>query len=328
MEKNRVAVLIPCYNEATTIAKVIHDFKQTLPEAMIYVYDNNSSDDTYKIAREAGAIVKKERRQGKGNVIRTMFREIEADCYLMVDGDDTYPAESAPQLVDAVLNEQVDMAIGDRLSSTYFTENKRMFHNSGNRIVRWAINTVFKSNITDIMTGYRCFSRLFVKNFPVLSKGFEIETEITIHALDKNYVLESYPIEYRDRPEGSTSKLNTVADGTKVLLTIFNLVREYRPLLFFGITSLILVLLSSILFIPVWIEYLKTGLVPRFPTLIVSGIILVLAMLAMVCGLILDSVNKKYRQWFELHLVSTNETPSKETEKRFLFIKGGVNRDH
>ena len=227
---DKVAVLIPCYNESITIEKVVRDYRRVLPEAVIYVYDNNSTDGTDRIARDAGAIVRYEYRQGKGNVIRSMFRDIEAQCYLMIDGDDTYPAEDAPQMIDLVLNKGVDMVIGDRLSSTYFTENKRPFHNSGNLVVRGLINRLFRSNVKDIMTGYRAFSRLFVKSFPVLSKGFEIETEMTIHALDKNFLLEEVPVSYRDRPTGSESKLNTVSDGVKVLKTIMNLFRDYKPL--------------------------------------------------------------------------------------------------
>ena len=231
---DKIAVLIPCYNESLTIEKVVSDYKEALPEATIYVYDNNSSDHTDELARKAGAKVVYEYRQGKGNVIRSMFRDIDAECYLMIDGDDTYPAENAREMVDLVLNKGVDMVIGDRLSSTYFTENKRPFHNMGNRIVRSLINHLFHSNVKDIMTGYRAFSRLFVKSFPVLSKGFEIETEMTIHALDKNFLLEEIPVTYRDRPEGSESKLNTVSDGMKVLKTIASLFRDYKPLLFFS----------------------------------------------------------------------------------------------
>ena len=236
---DKIAVLIPCYNESLTIEKVVSDYKEALPEATIYVYDNNSSDHTDELARKAGAKVVYEYRQGKGNVIRSMFRDIDAECYLMIDGDDTYPAENAREMVDLVLNKGVDMVIGDRLSSTYFTENKRPFHNMGNRIVRGLINHLFHSNVKDIMTGYRAFSRLFVKSFPVLSKGFEIETEMTIHALDKNFLLEEIPVTYRDRPEGSESKLNTVSDGMKVLKTIASLFRDYKPLLFFSCASII-----------------------------------------------------------------------------------------
>lgn len=297
-----IAVLIPCYNEAQTIEKVVKDFRTALPEAAIYVYDNNSTDDTAAIARRAGAIVRPECRQGKGNVIRAMFREIQADCYLIVDGDDTYPAEDARAMCDAVLNDGVDMVIGDRLSSTYFTENKRPFHNSGNVLVRQLVNRFFRGNITDIMTGYRAFSYIFVKSFPVLSKGFEIETEMTIHALDKNFRLRSLPVGYRDRPTGSESKLNTFSDGFRVLCTILRLYKDYRPLPFFGILSVLLGVLGLGMFVPVFAEYARTGLVPRFPTLIVSGFIVVAALLSLMCGLILDTSGKNARKDFELKL--------------------------
>lgn len=297
---SKIAVLIPCYNESKTIEKVVRDYKETLPEADIYVYDNNSSDGTDEIARKVGAIVRYEHRQGKGNVIRSMFHQIDADCYLMIDGDDTYPAENARQMCELVLNDGVDMVIGDRLSSTYFQENKRPFHNVGNMMVRTLINKLFHSNVKDIMTGYRAFSRDFVKTFPVLSKGFEIETEMTIHALDKNMMLKEVPVTYRDRPAGSESKLNTYSDGLKVILTIFKLFRDYKPLLFFSVAALLLMVVAVVLFVPVFIEYLETGLVPRFPTLIVSAFIVLLAMLMWVCGLILEVVVKKHRQMFEL----------------------------
>ena len=263
-----VAILIPCYNESKTIEKVVKDFKEALKDAKVYVFDNNSSDGSAEIAKKAGAIVYKETRQGKGNVVRTMFREIEADCYIMVDGDDTYPADAAKEMCKLVLEDDVDMVVGDRLSSTYFVENKRMFHNFGNKLVRGLINLIFHSNIRDIMTGYRAFSRDFVKTFPVLSEGFEIETEMTIHALDKRMVVSEIPIQYRDRKAGSESKLNTVSDGMKVLLTIMHLFEEYRPLLFFGLISLVFFILALIFGIPVFIEFLQTRLVPRFPTLI------------------------------------------------------------
>ena len=300
----KIAVLIPCYNESQTIAKVVRDFKQALPDARIYVYDNNSTDGTDKIARAAGAIVRYEYRQGKGNVIRTMFRDIDADCYLMIDGDDTYPAEHAREMCDLVLIGAADMVIGDRLSSTYFTENKRPFHNVGNVMVRKFINMFWrpKNPILDVMTGYRAFSRLFVKSFPVLSKGFEIETEMTIHALDKNFLLRSVPVNYRDRPAGSESKLNTYVDGAKVIMTIFNLYRDYKPLKFFGMVALILAIISLILFVPVFLQYLQTSLVPRFPTLIVSGFLMLAALLSLACGLILDTIAKNNRKTFELHM--------------------------
>ena len=297
---NKIAVLIPCYNESKTIAKVVKDYKEALPEADIYVYDNNSVDETDKIAKEAGAIVRYERRQGKGNVIRSMFHQIDADCYLMIDGDDTYPAENARQMCDEVLSGGADMVIGDRLSSTYFEENKRPFHNIGNVTVRYLINKLFHSNVRDIMTGYRAFSRDFVKMFPVLSKGFEIETEMTIHALDKNMLLKEIPVTYRDRPAGSVSKLNTYSDGMKVIFTIFRLFRDYKPLLFFSCIALGLLVLAAILFAPVFYEYLQTGLVPRYPTLIVSGFVVLLAMLLWACGLILEVLVKKHRQMFEI----------------------------
>ena len=297
---NKIAVLIPCYNESKTIAKVVKDYKEALPEADIYVYDNNSVDETDKIAKEAGAIVRYERRQGKGNVIRSMFHQIDADCYLMIDGDDTYPAENARQMCDEVISGGADMVIGDRLSSTYFEENKRPFHNIGNVTVRYLINKLFHSNVRDIMTGYRAFSRDFVKMFPVLSKGFEIETEMTIHALDKNMLLKEIPVTYRDRPAGSVSKLNTYSDGMKVIFTIFRLFRDYKPLLFFSCISLVLLAVAAILFVPVFYEYLQTGLVPRYPTLIVSGFIVLLAMLLWACGLILEVLVKKHRQMFEI----------------------------
>lgn len=296
----KIAVLIPCYNESLTIEKVVKDYKKALPEAEIYVYDNNSTDGTDKIAREAGAIIKYEHRQGKGNVIRSMFRQIDADCYLMIDGDDTYPAESAREMCDLVLNEGVDMVIGDRLSSTYFQQNKRPFHNFGNRIVRALINKLFGSNVKDVMTGYRAFSRDFVKFFPVLSKGFEIETEMTIHALDKNFYLKEIPVAYRDRPEGSVSKLNTVQDGIRVLKTIATLFRDYKPLLFFGLFGSLCMLISLIMFIPIFIEYLNTGIVPRFPTLIVTIGFAMIGALLYTCGLILEVIAKKHRQLFEI----------------------------
>lgn len=300
--KNKIAVLIPCYNESKTIAKVVTDYRNALPEADIYVYDNNSTDHTDDIARTAGAIVRYERRQGKGNVIRRMFREIDADCYIMTDGDDTYPAESATEMVRLVLEDQADMVIGDRLSSTYFTENKRLFHNTGNRLVRMLINLIFNSNIQDIMTGYRAFSRQFVKHFPVLSKGFEIETEMTIHALDKNFYIREVPVEYRDRPEGSVSKLNTVQDGIRVIKTIFALFKDYRPMLFFGLLSVVSSVIGVVLFMPVFIEYLKSGLVPRFPTLIAAIGLVIIGILFFMVGLILDVIAKKHRQLYELLL--------------------------
>ena len=302
---DKIAVLIPCYNESKTIEKVVKDYKKALPEADIYVYDNNSSDGTDKIAEKAGAIVKYEYKQGKGNVIRSMFKNIDADCYLMIDGDDTYPAEHAREMCNYILDGKADMVIGDRLSSTYFKENKRPFHNFGNKLVRGLINTLFKSNVRDIMTGYRAFSYDFVKTFPVLSKGFEIETEMTIHALDKNFLLKEIPVDYRDRPQGSVSKLNTYSDGFKVLKTIARLFKEYKPTIFFGLISLLFLIISIAFGTPVFVEYFKTGLVPRFPTLIFSGFMLIISILMLICGIILEVVVKKHRQLFELILINT-----------------------
>ena len=302
MNHHKIAVLIPCYNESKTIYKVVSDFKKELPEADIYVYDNNSTDGTADIAVKAGAILRNEYRQGKGNVIRSMFRDIEADCYLMIDGDDTYPAENARDMVELVLSGKADMVIGDRLSSTYFMENKRPFHNTGNRLVRFLINHLFHSKVNDIMTGYRAFSQVFVKSFPILSHGFEIETEMTIHALDKNFLIREIPVGYRDRPEGSHSKLNTIPDGIKVLRTIFTLFKEYKPFVFFSLISALLWMVSLIMFLPVLAEYFKTGLVPRFPTLIVSGVIAMFATLLWICVVILDVVIKKHRQLYELYI--------------------------
>lgn len=299
---DKIAVLIPCYNEAQTIQAVIDDFKQELPEGTIYVYDNNSTDDTYEIAKAAGVKVKRESRQGKGNVVRTMFREIEAECYLLVDGDDTYPAKDARNLCREVLENGSDMVIGDRLSSTYFSENKRLFHNSGNVVVRNLIDYFFNGNIKDILTGYRALSPLFAKSMPVLSKGFEIETEMNIHALDKNFVIKNVEVDYRDRPEGSDSKLNTISDGLRVIKTIFQLFNDYRPLVFFSVLAVILAGLSIILGIPVFLAYLRTGLVERMPTLITAGFLMLAALLNLPCGFILDTENKKARQNFELQL--------------------------
>ena len=300
--KDRVAVLIPCYNESRTIEKVVRDFRRALPEAAIYVYDNNSSDGTAEIAANAGAIVRRERMQGKGNVIRRMFREIDADCYVMADGDDTYPAENAPELVRLVLEEQADMVVGDRLSSTYFTENKRPFHNVGNSLVRASINMLFRSEIKDIMTGYRAFSYAFVKTYPVLSRGFEIETDMSIHAINRNMLVRNVVIDYRDRPDGSVSKLNTYSDGVKVLLTIARLFKNYRPFAFFGVISLVLALLSAGFMIPVLSEFLATGLVPRFPTLIVCVMAMLAALQLFVAGVILSTLQEKDKRDFEYKL--------------------------
>ncbi len=298
----KIAVLIPCYNESQTIAKVVADYRAALPAADIYVYDNNSTDGTDEIARAAGAIVRYEHRQGKGNVIRTMFREIHADCYLMIDGDDTYPAEDAPQMVSKILDEGYDMVIGDRLSSTYFTENKRPFHSTGNVLVLKLVNCFFRGDVTDIMTGYRAFSPMFVKSFPVLSQGFEIETEMTIHALDKNFALTSIPVGYRDRPEGSVSKLNTFSDGFKVLKTIASLFKDYKPLPFFGIVAAVLMVIALIMLTPVLVEYYRTGLVPRLPTFVASCFMAVFSLLSFVAGLILDTQAKNNRKNFELQM--------------------------
>lgn len=304
---DKVAVLIPCFNEEKTIKKVVRDFKTVLPEVNIYVYDNNSSDRTAEIAAEAGAIVRNEYMQGKGNVIRRMFREIDAQCYIMADGDDTYPAESAPEMVDKVLNHNADMVVGDRLSSTYFTENKRPFHNFGNNIVRNSINTLFRSNIKDIMTGYRAFSYEFVKTFSVLSKGFEIETEMSIHAVDKNMQVENVVIEYRDRPEGSVSKLNTYSDGIKVLGTIGRLYRTYNPFGFFGIIALILAVIALLFFIPVAVDFAKTGMVAKFPTLIVCGFTMIAAIQSFFAGMELQNNVQKNRQDFEMRLMTVTK---------------------
>lgn len=303
---DEIAVLIPCYNEALTIEKVITDFKRELPEATIYVYDNNSSDNTAEIARNAGAVVRFEHQQGKGNVIRSMFRDIDAKAYLMIDGDDTYPAEHARDMIQPVLDHRAEMVVGDRLSSTYFEENKRPFHNVGNRTVRGLINVLFNNNVRDIMTGYRAFSFEFVKSFPVLSKGFEIETEMTIFALDKNLAIENVVIEYRDRPDGSESKLNTVSDGIKVLRTIGRLFKNYKPMLFFSLVSAILFIFAAILFIPILMEFNVTGTVERFPTLIVAGFIGLTALILFMMGLNLDVISQNERQRFEVEYSKLN----------------------
>ena len=300
---DKIAVLIPCYNEEKTVEKVVKDARAALPEATIYVYDNNSSDRTVELAEAAGAVVRHEYMQGKGNVIRRMFREIDAQCYIMVDGDDTYPMEYAPEMVEKVLNHNADMVVGDRLSTTYFTENKRPFHNFGNSIVRNSINTLFKSDIKDIMTGYRAFSYSFVKTFPVMSKGFEIETEMTIHAVNNNMQVENVLIEYRDRPEGSVSKLNTYSDGIKVLFTIVRLFREYKPFKFFALLASVLTLLAVGFFIPVLIDWVNTGLVAKFPTLIVCGFVGLAAVQSLFAGLILNNISQRDRKDFELDLI-------------------------
>lgn len=304
---DKIAVLIPCYNEFLTIGKVIDDFRKSLPEAVIYVYDNNSTDNTSEIAEKHGAVVRKEYIQGKGNVIRRMFREIDAEVYVMTDGDDTYPAEYAPEMIKKLKENSADMVVGDRLSSTYFTENKRPFHNFGNSIVRFFINRLFKSNIKDIMTGYRVFSYNFVKTFPVLSKGFEIETEMSIHAVDKNMAVENVIINYRDRPDGSESKLSTYSDGLKVCKTIARLYKNYKPMNFFGIVSIILAVFAVIFIIPVFAEYFKTGEVSRFPTLIVCCFTFLAALQSLFSGLILSCIIQKNKQDFEYQLMQSNE---------------------
>ncbi|MDE7282701.1 MAG: glycosyltransferase family 2 protein [Lachnospiraceae bacterium] len=313
---DKIAVLVPCYNEEKTIKKVVEDAKRALPEAVIYVYDNNSTDETARIAKEAGAVVRHERLQGKGNVIRRMFRDIDAYCYVMVDGDDTYPMEQAGKMVDAVLQHGVDMVIGDRLSSTYYMENKRPFHNMGNALVKHTINKLFDCDIQDIMTGYRAFSYGFVKTFPVLSKGFEIETEMTIHAVYNNMHLENVVVDYRDRPEGSVSKLNTFMDGFRVIKTIINLYKNYKPFGFFSLMTFILSIVAIGMFIPVFLDFLHTGLVERFPTLIVCGFIELAALQAFFAGIILSDMAQKNRRDFELKLmkVAQQERNSKERE--------------
>lgn len=296
---NNISVLIPCYNEAKTIAKVVRDFQQVLPNATIYVYDNNSTDQTAELAAEAGAVVRHVTQQGKGNVVRRMFLDIDSECYILVDGDDTYPAEDAAVMAKMV-QQGADMVVGDRLSSTYYTENKRLFHNFGNSLVRKAVNILFHADIKDIMTGYRAFSYDFVKTYPVVSRGFEIETDMSIHAIDKNMNVRNFEITYRDRPAGSISKLNTYSDGIKVLLTIARQYRLYKPLQFFGILAVILILLASAFFIPVFITYIQTGLVPNFPTLIVCGFTFEAALLSLFAGLILETHTQKSRQDFEI----------------------------
>lgn len=314
-KEKKVAVLVPCYNEEKTIGKVIEDFKKVLPNAVIYVYDNNSTDKTSEIAGSYdGVVVKKEYRQGKGNVVRSMFRQIDADCYIMIDGDDTYPAEYAPEMVRLVLEEDVDMVIGDRLSSTYFTENKRPFHNFGNVLVRGLINKLFKSDVKDIMTGYRAFSYEFVKMMPIISSGFEIETEMTINALDKRFNLREIPVQYRDRPEGSVSKLNTFSDGIKVLKTIFRMLRDYKPFFFFGIIGLVLLLISGGFFAVVLTDFFKTGVVAKFPTLIVSVGFASIGVICWAIGLILEVIVKKDKQNFiiDLNMLSSRRRNSKK----------------
>ena len=296
----RVVVLIPCYNEAVTVAKVVADVKRALPTALVVVCDNNSTDGTASIAREAGAQVVTESRQGKGNVLRTLFRNIDADCYIIIDGDDTYSVDQLPHMADMVLNEGVDMVIGDRISTSYLQVNKRRYHNSGNLFLRFLINKMFNSSVPDILSGLRALSPAFVKNFPILSHGFEIETEMTIYALDNNFALRSIPVAYNNRPEGSTSKLNTFSDGFKVIKKAFSLFIHFKPLLFFSILASVLFLAGAIGMIPVFVEYFATGLVPRFPTLIVCGFVILLSLLLLVCGLILEVANTRHKQLMEV----------------------------
>jgi len=298
----KTAIIIPCYNEELTIAAVINDCKKYLPQAEIYVCDNNSTDKTVEIAKSLNAVVKYEKRQGKGNVLRKMFREIDADCYVMVDGDSTYPLNNIKQMCDEILNNGIDMVIADRLSATYFKQNKRCFHNVGNKLVRYLINKLFHNNIKDIMSGYRAMSKLFVKTYPVLSRGFEIETEMTIHALDKNFLIKEIPVDYKNRPDGSTSKLNTFPDGILVLKTIFTLFKDYKPFIFFSTVSLILFIVAVILFISVFMEFLSTGLVPRFPTLIISGVSAIMSLLMLSCGIVLQTIVRKHNELYEIML--------------------------
>ena len=313
---DKIAVLIPCYNEEKTIAKVVKDARAALPEAVIYVYDNNSTDRTVELAREAGAVIRHEYMQGKGNVIRRMFREVEARCYIMVDGDDTYPMEFAPEMVDKVLHHNADMVVGDRLSSTYFSENKRPFHNMGNSLVRASINRLFQCDIKDIMTGFRAFSYGFVKTFPILSKGFEIETEMTIHAVYNQLQIDNVIVDYRDRPEGSVSKLNTYADGFRVLGTIFRLYRDYKPFGFFSLFALLLAVVSVLFFIQVLAEYFATGLVLKFPTLIVCGFVMLAAIQSFFAGLMLSNSAQKNRRDFEYRYTLVCEKELRQREEK------------
>lgn len=313
---DKVAVLIPCYNEAVTIGKVVDDFKRVLPDADIYVYDNNSKDDTAAIAEDHGAIVRTEPRQGKGNVVRQMFREIDADYYIMVDGDDTYPAEAAPRLLEPLINDTADMTVGDRLSNgTYGEENDRAFHGFGNNLVRWLIKVIYGYAFDDVMTGYRAFNRIFVKTMPVLSEGFQIETELSIHAVDKRFRITDVPIDYRDRPEGSYSKLSTFGDGAKVLRAIASLFKDHKPMAFFGWLALILIVLGLIAGIPVIAEYFQTGLVPRFPTAILAIALVICGALSFTAGIILDTVAKTGRKQWELFTYQAYEEAQRHQEE-------------
>lgn len=298
----KIAIIIPCYNEAISIKGVIEDCKKHLPQAEIYVCDNNSTDNTVEIVKNLGVTIKHEYRQGKGNVIRKMFREVDADCYILIDGDGTYPLDCVHQMCEIILKQDVDMVVGDRLSTTYFQKNKRPFHNFGNRLVRFVINKIFHSHIRDVMSGYRVMNKFFVKSFPVLSQGFEIETEMTLHALDKKFNIKEIPVNYTDRQEGSFSKLNTFSDGFLVLKTIFMLFKDYKPFKFFSIIAFILLAFSIFLFIPIFIEFLQTGKVPRYPTLIVSGVISTIALLMWVCGIILQTIVRKHNEIYEIIL--------------------------
>ena len=318
---DKIAVLIPCYNEEKTIRKVCNDFKKALPEAVIYVYDNNSTDRTAQLAKEAGAVVRREFMQGKGNVLRRMFRDIDALCYVLVDGDDTYPAENAREMVNLVIEQNADMVVGDRLSSTYFSENKRPFHNFGNALVRKSINVLFHNDIKDIMTGYRAFSYSFVKTFPILSQGFEIETEMSIHAVDKNMYVKNVVIEYRDRPEGSESKLNTYSDGLKVLRTIARLYRTYNPMGFFGFISALLTIISLAFFVPVMLQYLQTGLVNKLPTLVVCGFTMIAAIQSFFAGMQLQIMVQKNRQDFEMELHQVADRRKALVEKNLPLLQ-------
>lgn len=311
MNDKKIAVLIPCYNEELTVEKTVSDFKRVLPNADIYVYNNNSKDRTKELALKAGAIVKDEYRQGKGAVVRSMFRDIDADVYIMVDGDDTYPAEEVEGLITPVLEGKADMVIGDRLSSTYYTENKRPFHNFGNSLVKGLINFLFKSDLNDIMTGYRSFSRKFVKCMPVMSDGFQIETEMTIFALTNNMQVVNVPITYRDRPEGSESKLNTFSDGFKVLLTLFNLFKDNRPFLFFGSISIVIFIIGLLIGIPVINEFIKTAYITKVPSAVLAAALMLNAFLMFSVGIILDAIKNEKRYLFECHM---NDVMSKYKE--------------